>query len=279
MKPAIVRLLCALLLHSIFISCKKENTGPDGGNATKPDLDIIETLPPVQVAVQYDITANCAGFYRALPARYDSTSKRYPLLVFLHGAGEMGNGTTDLPKVLKNAVPSLISKKKFPPSFTSGDKHFSFIVLSPQVKNWTTPEDVRAMIQYAIAKLRVDTTRIYVTGLSLGGNTTWSFAAKYGDMVTAVVPICASNTATATNTKAIASRNIPVWAFHNEDDPAAPVQRTKDFVNMINSYNPTPRARITLWPTGGHDAWTKATNPSYRENKMNIYEWMLQYHK
>lgn len=279
MKPAIIRLLCALLLHSIFISCKKENTGPDGGNATKPDLDVIETLPPVQVAVQYDITSNCAGFYRALPARYDSTSKRYPLLIFLHGAGEMGNGTTDLPKVLKNAVPALISKKKFPPSFTSGDKHFSFIVLSPQVKNWTTPEDVRAMIQYAIARLRVDTTRIYVTGLSLGGNTTWNFAAKYGDMVTAVVPICASNTATATNTKAIASRNIPVWAFHNEDDPAAPVQTTKDFVSMINSYNPTPRARITLWPTGGHDAWTKATNPSYRENKMNIYEWMLQYHK
>ena len=83
MKPAVVQLLCALLFHSIFISCKKENAGPDA-SATRPDLDIIETLPPVQVAVHYDITANCAGFYQALPARYDSTSKKYPLLVFLH---------------------------------------------------------------------------------------------------------------------------------------------------------------------------------------------------
>ncbi|HRO46645.1 dienelactone hydrolase family protein [Agriterribacter sp.] len=279
MKPAIVKLLCILLLHSIFISCKKENTGLDAGSATKPDMDVIETLPPVQVAVSYDLTPNCAGFYRALPARYDSTAKNYPLLVFLHGSGEMGNGTTDLPKVLKNAVPNLINKKKFPPNFTSGGKNFSFIVLSPQVKSWTTPEDVRAMIQYAIAKLRVDTTRIYVTGLSLGGNTTWNFASKYGQMVTAIVPVCASNTATAANTKAIASKNIPVWTFHNEDDPAAPVQKTKDFVAMINSYNPNPKARLTLWPTGGHDAWTKATDPLYKENKMNIYEWMLQYHK
>ena len=125
----------------------------------------------------------------------------------------------------------------------------------------------------------MDTTRIYVTGLSLGGNTTWNFASKYGEMAAAVAPICASNTATVSNTKAIASKIIPVWTFHNEDDPAAPVQKTKDFVRLINSYNPNPKARMTLWPTGGHDAWTKATNPSYKENGMNVYEWMLQYHR
>ena len=121
MKPAIAKLLCILLLYTVFISCKKESAGlnPDG-SSTKPDIDITETLPPVQVAVHYNITANCAGFYRALPARYDSTTKHYPLLIFLHGAGEMGNGTTDLPKVLKNAVPNLINKKKFTPSFTAG---------------------------------------------------------------------------------------------------------------------------------------------------------------
>lgn len=267
------------MLFCVLIACKKEDAASIPGSTTKPDLDIAETLPPVQVPVSYNLTTNCAGFYKALPARYDSTSKRYPLIVFLHGSGEMGNGTTDLPKVLKNSIPNLISKKKFPPSFTSGGKNFSFIVLSPQVKNWTTPEDVLAMINYGIKNLRVDTTRIYVTGLSLGGNTTWNFAAKYGDMATAIVPICASNSVTTTKAKAIASHNIPVWAFHNEDDPSAPVQKTIDFVTQVNSYKPNPKARLTLWPTGGHDAWTKASDPSYKENNMNIYQWMLQFHK
>lgn len=279
MKPAVVQLLCVILLQSFFISCKKDDLNSKNGSSNRLDLDITETLPPVQVAVHYNITENCAGFYRALPARYDSTSKRYPLLIFLHGSGEKGNGTTDLPKVLKNAVPNLINKKKFPPNFSSGGKNYSFIVLSPQVKNTTTPEDVRGMIQYAITHLRVDTTRIYVTGLSLGGGATWNFAAKYGNNIAAIAPVCGSITPTATKTKAIATNNIAVWAFHNEDDPAAPVKSTKDFVSMINSYNPRTRARMTIWATGGHDAWTKATNPSYKENQMNMYEWMLQYHK
>lgn len=280
MKPAIVKLSCILLLHGLFTSCKKDNTGLDLRSTTRPDLDVVETRPPIQVAVQYDISANCAGFYRALPARYDSTSKKYPLLIFLHGSGEKGNGsTTDLPKVLKNAVPALISKKKFPANFTSGGKNFSFIVLSPQFKATPAPEDVRAMVQYAIAKLRVDTTRIYVTGLSMGGGATWNFAAKYGENIAAIVPICGSSTATSKNTKEITTKKIAVWAFHNEDDQTVSVQKTKDFISMINSYNPNPKARMTLWPTGGHDAWTKATDPGYKENKMNIYEWMLQYHK
>jgi len=279
MKTAIFRLMGGLLLIGTSISCRKDDSNAYSNRNTKPDLDIVETLPPVQTQVHYELTSNCAGFYQALPARYDSTSKRYPLIVFLHGSGEMGNGTTDLSKVLKNAIPNLIDKKKFPPNFQVKNNNYSFIVLSPQVKNWTTPEDVLATIEYGISKLRVDTTRIYVTGLSLGGNTTWNFAAKYPDRVTAIVPICASNTATNGGTKAIASANIPVWAFHNEDDPSAPVQKTKDFVNKINSYKPNPLAKMTLSSTGGHDAWTKATNPDYKENNMNIYEWMLQYHR
>src|ERR1700730_3721164 len=85
------------VLFLFFSSCKKDNIAGNGN--TKPDLDIPETLPPVQTAVSTTVNANCLGFYKALPARYDSTSKKYPLMVFIHGIGELGNGTTDLPKV------------------------------------------------------------------------------------------------------------------------------------------------------------------------------------
>jgi len=278
MKQIIARLCYALIIPTLLFSCKKDSISENAAN-TRPDLDIIETSPPVQVAVSEKISDNCFGFYRALPARYDSTSKKYPLLIFLHGSGEMGNGTTDLPLVLRNSVPKLINNKKFPPSFNVGGKNYSFIVFSPQVKSWTTNNDVYAMIKYATSHYRIDTTRIYVTGLSLGGGATWDFTAKYPEIPAAIVPICGSSTCTDANAKAIAGKNVAVWAFHNEDDNLAPVKNTKDYISMINKYNPSPKAIMTIWPTGKHDAWTKASDPAYKENNMNMYEWMLQYHK
>ncbi|MFT3747960.1 MAG: PHB depolymerase family esterase [Agriterribacter sp.] len=287
MKRTIIKLFYTILLSTLVFSCKKEaveiskeQTGELTVNPqTKPDVEIIETAPPVQVAISQKITDNCLGFYRALPARYDSTSKRYPLLVFLHGSGEMGNGTTDLPLVLKNAVPKLLNNKKFPANFNVGGKNFSFIVFSPQTKGTTTVEDVYAVIKYAVAHYRIDTTRIYLSGLSLGGGLTWNSGWKYPTLLAAIAPICGSTGATDYKAKAIASANLPVWAFHNADDDQAPVQITKDYITLINGYNPNPKAKMTIWPTGKHDAWTKATDPAYKENNMNMYEWMLQYHR
>lgn len=287
MKQAIVKLCYALMLSTLLFSCKKdaagllkESEGKEQINAqTKPDVDIIETEPPVQVAVNATITDNCSGFYRALPAKYNATSKKYPLLIFVHGSGELGNGTTELSKVLVNAVPKLINNKKFPPNFNVGGKNFSFIILNPQFKAYPTATDIYALIQHAIANYRIDATRIYVSGLSMGGGVTWEFAAKYPGLPAAIVPICGGSTAKDAKAKAIASANLPVWAFHNEDDNVVPVNNTKSYISMINNYKPNPKARMTLWPTGKHDAWTKATNPDYRENNMNMYEWMLQYHR
>jgi hypothetical protein len=70
-----------------------------------------------------------------------------------------------------------------------------------------------------------------------------------------------------------------VWAFHSEDDPQINVTMAKAFTSKINSFKPDIPAKLTVWPTGGHDAWTRAIEPMYKENGMNIYEWMLQYHR
>ena len=265
-------LIIFLLMSSCF-SCKKENAAANTNN------DITETLPPVQTAVSTDINSNCAGFYKALPARYDSTTKKYPLLVFLHGSGEMGNGTTDLPRVLNNAVPNLIKNQMFPPGFLSGGKNYSFIVISPQYKTWPLPEDVDAVVNYSVDNFRIDETRIYVSGLSMGGGATWDYASLYAGKIAAIVPICGASFPNTGKAKNIADANLPVWAFHNEDDYTVPVSNTKDYISMINSFNPTPPAKMTVWPTGGHNAWTKAVDPAYKENNLNIYEWMLQYHR
>ena len=237
-----------------------------------------ETAPAVQTAVTAGVSARIAGFYKALPARYDSTTKKYPLLIFLHGVGELGNGTTDLPRLLSNAVPKLLNQKSFPAQFTVNGTSYSFIVINPQFKEWPQPADVNAMVDYAINHYRVDESRIYVAGLSMGGGVTWDYAVAYASRIAAVVPICGASWIAKDKMSTVVSAKLPVWAFHNNDDGTVAVATTTNNVDNINSYNPAVPAKKTIWATGGHDAWTKATNPATREcDGKNMFEWMLQF--
>lgn len=264
MKNLVLFFSLALL---ILTSCKKET------------IDDTPKSDPTQTSVSYNINSSVGGYLEALPAGYSSSSEKYPLFLFLHGAGEVGNGTTDLSKVESNGPPALIKKQQFPASFTVNGKSHSFIVISPQFKLWPTTTDVQAVLDYVIAKYRVDVTRIYLCGLSMGGGLTWDYAATYNTRLAAIVPICGATSPLSPKAMSIAQGKTPVWAFHNEDDSAVPVSNTKSFVSMINGQNPTIPPRMTLWPTGGHDAWTKATDPAYKENGLNIYEWCLQYQR
>lgn len=273
MKTVLRFILSVCTAAVILTGCKK-----DGLSATDKVNNVPETAPAVQTAVTANVSSAIGGFYKALPARYDSTTKKYPLLVFLHGVGETGNGTTDLSRLLVNAVPKLLNQHSFPPQFTVNGTNYSFIVINPQFKVWPQPADVNAMIDYAVAHYRVDESRIYVSGLSMGGGNTWDYAVAYATRVAAVVPISGASWPTKDQMGNIAKANLPVWAFHNSDDGTVSVNTTITNVDNINSFNPAIPAKKTIWATGGHDAWTKATNPATREcDGKNMYEWMLQY--
>lgn len=267
---------CLILFSVLFTACKKETTDD---NNPDPGTDIPETAPPVQKGVTYNVSTNIQGYQEALPARYDSTTKKYPLLIFVHGTGELGNGSTDLSKVTNVAVPALIKNKKFPPAFEVNGKSYSFIVISPQCKAWPSPIDINTLINYAVSKYRVDTTRLYVSGLSMGGGITWEYGAMYAQRIAAIAPICGASSPEDTRAKQIAQASLPVWAFHNKGDSTVPYTYSTGYVTKINGFGANPQAKLTLWDTGGHDAWTKATNPTYKENNMNVYEWMLQYQR
>jgi predicted peptidase len=273
MKTIIRLTLCLCTAAAVAAGCKK-----DGVSAADLANSLPETAPAIQTAVSANVSARIGGFYKAMPARYDSTTKNYPLLVFLHGVGETGNGGSDLSRLLVNAVPKLLNQHTFPANFTVNGSSYSFIVINPQFKEWPQPADVNAMIDYAVANYRVDQSRIYVAGLSMGGGNTWDYATAYASRVAAIVPICGAAWPSREQLGNIAKAKLPVWAFHNNDDGTVNVSATNSNVDNINSFNPAIPAKKTIWATGGHDAWSKATNPATKEcDGKNMYEWMLQY--
>jgi dienelactone hydrolase len=237
----------------------------------------------VQTARNISMTSNSKGFYEYLPTGYSSGTQTYPMILFLHGMGELGNGVSDLPKVLNTGLPALIQKGKFPTSFTttaSGTQ--SFIVISPQFVAWPTPTDVNNILDYLIKNYRVNTSRIYITGLSMGGGDTWDFAgynATSTKRAAAVVPIAGASASYVNVANNIADNGLAVWATHNDNDPTVPVSYTNNYIEEILARNPSAPVKKTIFSSTSHDAWTKTYDPAFTENGMNIYQWMLQYQR
>ena len=261
-------------LVTVFAFCKKRSTTLQ----ILPN-DIIETQPATVTAVSMKLNVSFAGYYIALPEHYELTTKKYPVIIYLHGAGQMGNGTTELNYILKDGIGKILDQKKLPPDFNIGGKHYSFIVLSPQTSKIPQAIEVYEFINYVKNTFRIDEKRIYLSGLSAGAKAATLTAAAYPDLFSALVPMAGVplNSGFDARCDTIARHNLPVWGFHNVDDPLSDVRDMQRFVKTISDFSPNPLPLLTIFDVYGHDAWTTPLNPEYKEHGMNIYEWMLQY--
>ena len=187
-----------------------------------------------------------------LPQNYQEKDS-WPLMLFLHGAGERGD---DLELV----------KVHGPPKIVETDKDFPFILVSPQckLKRWWQPIELTALLDEIVAKYMVDEDRIYVTGLSMGGFGTWALAAYTPDRFAAIVPICGGGEPYRTRQYP----DLPVWAFHGDKDTVVPPQRSRDMVDALKKHG--GNARLTIYPEAGHDSWTETYN------NPELYEWLLE---
>jgi predicted peptidase len=277
MNKTITCLATIMLCCCFLISCKKDDAAPFIPPVPVDPNEIAETQPAIQKPVMStNIGGTIHGYYSAVPFNYNKTGKSYPTIIFIPGGGQYGNGAGDLPLLLNDGIAQLVDEKKFPPNFTVNNKNYSFIVLTPQVSSYPSDDDIHAFIAYAKQHFRIDSTRVYLSGLSIGGTVTCSAAAKYTAEITAIVPMSGENTDPDV-CKSLAQHKVPVWAFHNKNDPSISSDDANMFIARINSYNPAIAPRLTLFAANVHDAWTQAINPVYKENNMNIYEWMLQY--
>ncbi|RZL13067.1 MAG: hypothetical protein EOO89_18300, partial [Pedobacter sp.] len=234
----------------------------------------------VQTARTVTINNYIKGFFEYLPEGYETSGEEYPLLIFFHGAGERGNGSTQLSRVLSNGVPKLIKNGTFPKSFTVNGKSHKFIVISPQFTDVPPGNShVNDIIDYAVKNYRVNTKRIYLTGLSMGGGMIFLYLGvnqTYAKRIAAMVPVCQAYGYSNGTAKVISDAGIRTWMTHNNGDPTVGVAGTLNYLAGINALN-SGLAKATIFTSGSHDAWSKTYDPSFKEDGLNVYEWMLQF--
>lgn len=214
------------------------------------------------------------GFYEYLPKDYASNSNKYPVVIFLHGVGERGPNTTNLTQ-LESAIWTVA--KNGPAKLVKQGYQFPFILISPQLKNnyGTWPSSyVMEVIDYVKTYLRIDEKRIHVTGFSLGGGGTWVAIQDFPKVFASASPMCGGYNSPS-KAAGIANEDLPVWAFHGDADPTVPLSKSQNMVNAINSYNPSPKAKLTVYPGVKHNCWDRAYTPNHTYHNPNLYDWIM----
>lgn len=238
------------------------------------------------------INDNCHGFLEYLPYGYNTnTTQKYPLMIYLNGIGSTGDGSdAQLENEFSggNYPHEQQRAGTWPDAFTVNGQTYQLLIITPQFiapmgSRFPTPDEVNDVINYAIQHYRIDTTRIYLMGQSQGGGTVWEYAAHssaYANRIAAIVPFSGVSFPFQEKANIIKNAHIAVWAFHNLRDNLVPVSFTIDYVNMINSF-PTPAipAKKTIFDADGHLSWFGALSPSYTEDGLNVYQFLLQYKK
>jgi predicted peptidase len=180
------------------------------------------------------------NYVQWLPEGYAASEKKWPLLVFLHGAGEVGDRIATV-------------ERHGPPKLAAAGRKFPFILVAPQSPHllWN-PLEVNAFTEEMVKTLKVDATRVWITGLSMGGNATWMAAAIRPDLYAAAVPVCGWGDFFMVRGLA----RMGVWAFHGAKDPIVPVAKTQELVDSLKLVGGKPK--LTIYPEAQHDSWTQA---------------------
>jgi len=193
-------------------------------------------------------------YWLYLPQKYQAdTTTSWPLLIFLHGAGERGN---DLEKVKVHGPPKLADEQDFP-----------FVIVSPQCPagEWWNTYVLNKLLDDILSSYQIDEDRVYLTGLSMGGFGTWKWVAENPEKFAAIAPICGGGDPAS----AWRFRNIPIWIFHGEQDRVVPVKFSQDMAEALESVGADPK--LTLYPDAGHDSWTETYN------NPQLYDWFLSH--
>jgi predicted peptidase len=190
----------------------------------------------------------------------------WPLIFFLHGAGERCGYGVGLEALQRHGLPKRLERKNDLP----------FVVVSPQcpMDEWwgSHIDTLIGLLEFTIATYPIDPSRVYLTGLSMGGFGTWQIARFHPDRFAAIAPICGGMPwFIGLEESARILKNMPIWAFHGAKDDIVPVEESQRVVQALKAAG--SRVKFTVYRNAGHDSWTKTyANPK-------LYEWFLEHKK
>jgi predicted peptidase len=245
----------ALSLFAIFIFCVSMKAKAQTKPVSLPS-EIFKFTISRKVELKY---------LHYLPQGYDAKAKkRWPLMLFLHGAGERG---TDVQRVAIHGPMSLVKQ----------GTNFPFIIIAPQCpegQRWEN-ESLNKLLDHVIEEYSVDTNRLYLTGLSMGGYGTWSLGVSHPERFAAIAPICGGGQVidvvlAGYNKPYNPVTHLPVWAFHGAKDPVVPLEESERMIGAMKRIKATD-AKLTVYPNAEHNSWAETyNNPA-------LYEWLLSH--
>jgi len=207
----------------------------------------LETTITLPVNLQYRVY---------LPADYAvHAADGYPLLLFLHGAGERGE---NLDRMAATGVPKHIE---------NGELELPFVTICPQcpADEWWNEHALLKLLDQAMQAYNIDPARVYATGLSMGGKGTWLLADLAPQRFAAIAPICPPYTFIDFGSLS----SMGIWVFHGVMDQVIPVEESARMVRMLRHFG--CEVNFTTYPDADHDSWTQTyTNPE-------LYEWLLSH--
>ena len=203
----------------------------------------------------------------------NDNTKEYPLIIFLHGAGERGTDN----EIQLAYIDKVFGNSEF------REKHPCYVI-APQCPkenkwvevSWSLSEHIQPetpsiplqltieLIDEIIENYPVDESRIYVTGLSMGGFGTWDLLSRFPDKFAGGIPICGGGD----ENNASKISQIPIWAFHGATDRVVMVERSRNMIEAIKNNGGSPK--YTEFPTLGHLCWTQAYATE------GLFEWLFK---
>jgi len=265
--------VCAVAIVALLALSNHAEAAPKMGKGKKNDEGVATGFINKTLAVG----GKPVRYVVYVPYGYDA-GKAWPLIFFLHGAGERGDDGLVQTEV---GIGSAIRRNP---------ERFPAVVVLPQCPKdgfySGMLDEMEQMLAETRAEYNIDDRRITLTGLSMGGYGTWLWGAAKADTFAALMPICGGGRADHLRAVGIRSeelfgtfeervacwKDMPIWAFHGADDSVVPVSETIDTVEAIKAAG-GKKVKFTEYPDTNHNSWDK----TYQDKK--VIAWLLKQKK